>query len=334
MKLRLSHPHMMLTLAVAAAILAGCGKPAGKAPAPTGSTAIRTEELASGRIGLMLAAEPATVRLDRPLFITLSLTAPDGVAVEWPALDDRFEGFDLSGSYEAGVRAEGGRTTRDWRLRLTPKAAAEYRLKPMAVTYRETNNPAAAPGWIRTRPVVFAVEALPAASGMAPIAGPLTILPTAREIGLVLLLLLLAAAAVAGLVCLARKLLRARRLRQMSPRQRALLELEELASKHLVEAGLIKAFYFELTLVVRRYIERGHGIRAPEQTTEEFLVSAGADPRFPRESLQRLQTFLTAADYVKFANFQPGPDAGPRALDTARDYVSTDPAAPEQAGGR
>jgi hypothetical protein len=173
--------------------------------------------------------------------------------------------------------------------------------------------------------VVFSSAARTSPATLSPPAPPVPIPLSAREIGL----LLLAAAAIAGILYLAlrlyRRLRRAIRLSQMSPRQRALLELEELASRHLIEQNLLKDFYFELTAVVRRYIERRHGIRAPEQTTEEFLTSAGADPRFPRATLEKLQEFLTAADWVKFANFKPGPEAGTRALESARQYVTTDP---------
>lgn len=318
--------HLILALLLAAAsALSGCSPKTAPAAA---EPAARTEELATGRIRLSLSAMPPKVRLDRPLFVTLTLDTPDSVVADWPSLEDRFEGFDVARSYEAGLRSDSGRTSRELRVRLMPKAAPEYRLKPMAIPYHETNAPAEAAGWIKTAPLVFQSEALPAASGMAPPADPLSIRPSPREIGFVLLVILLAGLLIAALVILIRRLRHARKLRQMSPRQRALLELEALVARHLVEEGQIKEFYFELTSVVRRYIERCHGIRAPEQTTEEFLISAGADPRFPRESLQRLQAFLTAADFVKFADYRPGPEAGPHALETAREYVTTDPAAP------
>ena len=67
----------------------------------------------------------------------------------------------------------------------------------------------------------------------------------------------------------------------------------------------VKQFYVELTAIVRRYIERTKGIRAPEQTTQEFLLEISRRKDFPAEQSRRLKSFLEAADLVKFAAHQP-----------------------------
>jgi hypothetical protein len=77
-------------------------------------------------------------------------------------------------------------------------------------------------------------------------------------------------------------------------------------------------------MVVRRYIERTHGIRAPEQTTEEFLAAATRHPRFTPPVLASLRTFLESSDLVKFAGQQATPQLAAGAVDTARGYIVTD----------
>jgi hypothetical protein len=110
-----------------------------------------------------------------------------------------------------------------------------------------------------------------------------------------------------------------------------MLELAALLKRDLIARGDPKEFYLELTMIVRRYIERSHGVRAPEQTTEEFLAAASWDPRFSREVLAKLREFLQAADLVKFAAHRPAPGAAERATDTARDYIETDSELPARA---
>jgi hypothetical protein len=72
-------------------------------------------------------------------------------------------------------------------------------------------------------------------------------------------------------------------------------------------------------------------VRAPEQTTEEFLQAVSRDPRFGAEVLARLRAFLQSADMVKFAAYQPGDDKTRQAVETARGYIEQDAAGAEAA---
>ena len=57
--------------------------------------------------------------------------------------------------------------------------------------------------------------------------------------------------------------------------------------------------------ILRAYLEGRFGLRAPEQTTEEFLAAAEAEPAFDREQQRTLRAFLAACDAVKFARARP-----------------------------
>ena len=81
-------------------------------------------------------------------------------------------------------------------------------------------------------------------------------------------------------------------------------ELTALRASGLVQTD-VKAYYVELTAIVRRYIEAVTGIRAPERTTEEFLRQITREQTFPQDTTMRLQYFLESADLVKFAGKQP-----------------------------
>ena len=107
----------------------------------------------------------------------------------------------------------------------------------------------------------------------------------------------------------------------MSPIERAWAELQRLLSRNLPGKGLYKDFYVELTMVVRRYIERTHGIHAPEQTTQEFLLAAAKHPLFKREVLAQLQTFLESADLVKFAGQEATLAMAEDATQKAKRYI-------------
>jgi len=65
-------------------------------------------------------------------------------------------------------------------------------------------------------------------------------------------------------------------------------------------------FCTRLSEVVRTYLEERFGLRAPEQTTEEFLAALPASPDLDPELQRLLGEFLTQCDWVKFAQGDPG----------------------------
>ncbi|MBI5366628.1 MAG: hypothetical protein HZA54_06300, partial [Planctomycetes bacterium] len=105
--------------------------------------------------------------------------------------------------------------------------------------------------------------------------------------------------------------------RPLSPSERALRELDALLARGPAALDLT-GFYVELTAIVRRYIERTRGVRAPEQTTEEFLREIGRHEAFAADERERLQRFLESADLVKFAALRPVPGDVAESLRRAR----------------
>jgi hypothetical protein len=76
-----------------------------------------------------------------------------------------------------------------------------------------------------------------------------------------------------------------------------------------------------LSDIVRRYVERRFGIRAPEQTTKEFLAEASRHPSIVEGHRVLLSGFMRTADRVKFAAERPGSTDCDRAFDAANGFV-------------
>lgn len=109
----------------------------------------------------------------------------------------------------------------------------------------------------------------------------------------------------------------------VSPRDQALKELDLLVVSKLASDD-VKRYYIELTAIVRRYIEGTTGVRAPEQTTEEFLREVVQGKSFSAAIVNRLQAFLESADLVKFAGRTPNVDEVTNSQTTAREFILTD----------
>jgi len=314
-----------MTLAAWICLLAitGCGK----AKDDTAKAEPRVEDMSRGPIEVTITVDPPRVHLDRDVLLTIRVAAPPEVEVTLPAMDDRVQGFTLSGVIDEEPVTRSGKISRERRARLTPVLAAEYRLAPMPIAYTDHRRSPADTGWFPTRPLLF--DPVPPITGKAgkdidAVLSPVWIYPAGKTVMLYIALVLVLV--VLGFLAwkLFRKVRHTIRLMRMSPRERALHDLAELLAKDLIGKNLVKEFYLELTMIVRRYVERAHAIRAPEQTTEEFLVAVSHDPQFKPEVIRRLTAFLQAADLVKFAAHHPTPDAIGNATGTAREYVETD----------
>ena len=117
----------------------------------------------------------------------------------------------------------------------------------------------------------------------------------------------------------------------LSAQELALQRLAVLLESRKHESD-IKGFFVELSDIVRWYVERLTGIRAPELTTEEFLHKIvkpvrqwGGLVQQPGPgsagSLELLVPFLEAADIVKFAKHVPTDDEIMLAFRRAEHFV-------------
>jgi hypothetical protein len=286
-----------------------------------------TADLSSGEVSLKLEALPDKVAPAEDLMLTLTVEAPSHLAVALPDLRDRFSGFATAEDFATDPVEANGRTRQTYRWRLTPEPAAKrYRLAPFAVTTQDKRLQAPQLSSFATKPVLFPGEGpRPVVTGDPEVTPePEWIPPTAKTVTLWTFAALAGAAALAALLYGLTKLSRRVREYRMSPVERAIAELQRLLGRNLPARGLFKDFYIELTMVVRRYIERSHGIRAPEQTTQEFLAAAAKEASFTPEALAQLRTFLESADLVKFAGQEATTAMTDDATAKARVYIERD----------
>ena len=113
---------------------------------------------------------------------------------------------------------------------------------------------------------------------------------------------------------------------------RALAELEQRTDFASVDP---EGFFVAVSAIVRRYLEECFALRAPEQTTEEFIRSASSSKLLSPDHQRLVEEFLAESDLVKFARHRPGADRMKQALAAAYRLVrETVPAAiPPLPGG-
>ena len=97
--------------------------------------------------------------------------------------------------------------------------------------------------------------------------------------------------------------------------------LRAIAGEKLVEQGRVKEYYEKLSACLRQYIENRFQLRAPEQTTEEFLEQLKTSDALKLEYKQELRKFLEHCDLVKFARYQPNDEQINESLTMAEGFV-------------
>jgi hypothetical protein len=273
-------------------------------------------EATQGSVAVKVESETNTIDPARSIFLRVEVKSSSSDNAPLPDLRERVEGFSLAEDFnEEPRRLDDGSIVKVSNWRLVPEPCANvYRIRPFVV------------GNMVAGPIYFS-----APSPRDPVTGDMECSPKKdlpplswKLAGIVSAIL----ATLAGLVYLLLRLIRlvARKVKEhrMSPIERAWVELERLLGKGLPSRGRYKDFYVELTMVVRRYVQRKYGIKAPHLTTEEFLREFRDAESVGKESLAR---FLESADMVKFAGVEATIEMANDATESARGYLKGDSAA-------
>ena len=90
-----------------------------------------------------------------------------------------------------------------------------------------------------------------------------------------------------------------------TPAEVAFILLSGLEQRPYHTPEQAKEFYIELADIVRRYIEERFSVRAPQMSTEEFLIHLKTAANLNASQKDILKDFLSACDMVKFARYGP-----------------------------
>jgi len=100
----------------------------------------------------------------------------------------------------------------------------------------------------------------------------------------------------------------------------ALRALDRLYNQKSLIAEKHKAYYTQLTDILREYIGRRYGITAQEMTSAEIIAALRGE-QAPERNVEQLNGMFKVADLVKFAKFAPDLDVNEQSFLTAYHFV-------------
>lgn len=308
----------VLALAVAIGI-SGCGK--GKA----GPVYEIEKVYSKGPVEVKLSISKKSISIAERLTLVLQATAGPTTEVEMPKFGEKLEQFGIANSASPPSELlDGGRVRTRRTYTLEPFLSGDYKIPPMTVRFGEKGQ-SGERHEIATEEFAIKVQSLlptqVKALDIKDIASPAE-MPRRRVWKLVVLsaacAMLLAAAA---FVWFKTKKRRREAAKALPAHEIAYAELERLLGEKLVEAGAIKEFYNRVSAILRRYIENRFSLKAPERTTEEFLVEMERNDVLQSSWKAILGKFLAHCDLVKFAEHQPSNADIQGTFDTCKDFI-------------
>ncbi len=292
-----------------------------------------------GPVKLAMHVWPSVPRLSDLVSMEIEIQFDEGVEVKPPGFGQAVGEFLVRDYSELrsdplATPSEVGREkqTRRFHYQLEPTRAGKHLIRAIAVEFvdkREGSENYNTPTLLESDPIEINVtselgDAVPNLASLEPMFPPQ---PLDDGISWWWALAAVPIVALLGLLVWKRRRGRsnAPEVKTLTPAEIARAALAQLLSENLPAQGRLQEFYLRLTGVVRQFIEGTTGVRAPEQTTEEFLRAMHNQRLFSAEQSVRLQDFLEAADMVKYAGQKPSSEQIELSIARATEFVELRP---------
>jgi hypothetical protein len=280
----------------------------------------------SAQVDVLLTADTSELRIGETLAVELQVSAPLEWEIQWPRYLDTLGGFEILEAGPIDQTESNGRRIQRQQLSLITFDSGAYRIPPQVVSYFKAGDTAVLES--RSNPLLMQVYTVvvDTTSGIKPIkevvAVPITTAEVLSWAGLVLLLLLIGF----GIYWWRKKqqnkpvVETPKVVYKVPPHETAMRGLSQLESQRLWQQGETKAYYIQLTEIIRTYIEAKFDVPALESITHEILRDL-REVKLEEKQVHNLGELLEIADLAKFAKLEPDSDRNLQAIETSREFV-------------
>ena len=288
--------------------------------------------LKSQEVNISIQSEQNEYLIGEHAVISIIASADRLISIQWPVLNDTIsDGLHLLRTgFVDTVRASDGIYHYQQYLIVSAYDSGSYTIPPLELMFTRHGSEAA--GSVVTSPLTlsFAFPGVDPEAGIRDIKGPLAV-----PFGIIELLpWLFAAIAAILLFLLAKRHLKKRNqhreipehpkevVSEKQPWEAALEALEFLKRSDIINDKGIKAYYVELSGIIRNYIRDGLGIDAPEMTTRQTLKRVASLPVSDPENTDDISYVFHISDLVKFAKLNPDKKENEKVIDRAVRFVN------------
>ncbi len=275
-------------------------------------------------ISVSASTDTSAYKIGDYIHYTIQVKARPEINVNGPAVSDTLAGMELINQQVPQKEEADGRQVITYSYTFSKYDSSDVTVPPVLVYYRAKSDTAVKV--ITTNEVFFTVRPLKVnpEAGIKDVKAPLKIPLDWRWIALWVLigLIVLAAAYYAYRKYQERKAgyVPEKVVVKVPAHVAALKSLRSLREKQLWQKGMVKEYHSEITEIIRRYFEERFNLPALEMTSgeavDELRKRAGTE-----KIITDTENFLSNADLVKFAKFQPMASVNEEMMKQAEEIV-------------
>jgi len=279
-----------------------------------------------GPLTVHVRADKAKMTIAETVLLELEAAIEPGYEVRMPKVDKVLESFGIVDWDNLGDKLDpNDRVVSTYRYRLEPFLSGTYPIPAFTFEFYDVNSPEEKKYELTTEPIDIEVTSLlgeqRAELKIEDIEGVVE-MPEPASFAWLWALGIVIVAAAAGLWLYLRRKRVKELVRIFKPAHELAYErLRALVDEDLVSAGRIKEFYEIISDILRHYIEHRFSLKAPERTTEEFLIELANTEVLPAAEKKRLGEFLQHCDLVKFAKHNPTTQQIQETFDLVKDFI-------------
>jgi len=279
-----------------------------------------------GPLTVHVRADKAKMTIAETFLLELEAAIESGFEVQMPKIDKVLENFGIVDWDNLGDKLdENNNVVSRYRYRLEPFLSGTFGIPAFTFQFADVNNPEEKTYELTTEPIDIEVTSLlgeqRAELVIADIEDVVQIPKKSSYWPLWAL-------GIVGIITVASFWLYLRRkgaielVRIFKPAHEIAYDrLRDLVKDDLVKKGQIKEFYEQISDILRHYIEHRFNLRAPERTTEEFLIELAIADILGTDDKTDIGEFLKLSDLVKFAKHNPVTEQIQKTFDLVKNFI-------------
>jgi hypothetical protein len=280
-----------------------------------------------GPLTVHVRADKAKMTIAETVLLELEAAIEPGFEVKMPKVDKVLENFGIVDWDNLGDKLdENNNVVQTYQYRLEPFLSGTFAIPAFTFEFYDMNSPEGDKYELTTEPIDIEVTSLlgeqRAELVIEDIEGVVRMSKRKSYFWLWMLGVIVVITSSIVVWMYLRKKKKAELIRIFKPAHEIAYErLRALVKKDLVKAGRIKEFYEQISDILRHYIEHRFNLRAPERTTEEFLIELATAEVLGASDKEDLGEFLRHCDLVKFAKHNPTTEQIQKTFDLVKNFI-------------